>query len=91
MEGSIFSLNDLRRIGFHAYPTVVRARLWSDGVPSGVYTNFSHIVIIIELADRRQKYACDVPFGDDGTIVPMPVEQRIVNQNLGQQDIRFEF
>lgn len=92
MEGSLLFLNILRSLGFVAYPTVVRIRLREDGVPKGDYVTLTHIVIIIELATKdtqSDKYVCDVAFGGDGPLFPMPLKEGVVTQNLGTQEIRF--
>lgn len=94
MEGSLFFLNILRSIGFFAYPTIVRIRLREDGVPTGDYITITHIVLIVELgtADGQvEKYVTDAAFGGDGPTVPMPLQDGIVTQNLGTQQIRFAY
>lgn len=92
MEGSLFFLNVLRSIGFRAYPTIVRIRLREDGVPKGDYTPLNHTVIIVEISnggDQVEKYVCDVAFGGDGPLAPMPLKEGVVTPNLGTQEIRF--
>lgn len=94
MEGSLFFLNILRSLGFQAYPTVVRIRLREDGVPSGDYVTLTHIVNIIELPtedSHGEKYVCDVAFGGDGPLSPMPLREGVVVRNLGTQEIRFVY
>lgn len=94
MEGSLFFLNILRSLGFHAYPTVVRIRLREDGVPTGDYVTITHIVLIISLPIKdgsSEKYVCDAAFGGDGPLFPMPLKEGVVTQNLGTQEIRFAY
>lgn len=94
MEGSLFFLNILRSIGFHAYPTVVRIRLREDGVPSGDYVTITHTVLIVEIstADGQvEKYVSDAAFGGDGPTIPMPLQDGVVTPNLGTQQIRFAY
>lgn len=94
MEGSLFFLNILRSLGFQAYPTVVRIRLREDGVPKGDYITLTHVVLIIELptADGQgEKFVCDVAFGGDGPLSPMPLKEGVVTRNLGTQEIRFAY
>lgn len=94
MEGSLFFLNILRSLGYQAYPTVVRIRLREDGVPSGDYVTLTHIVIIIEVATgvgQGEKFVCDVAFGGDGPLSPMPLKEGVVTRNLGTQEIRFAY
>ncbi|CAN8105396.1 unnamed protein product [Discula destructiva] len=94
MEGSLFFMNILRSLGFQAYPTVVRIRLREDGIPSGDYITLTHIVIIIELPtedDRGEKFVCDVAFGGDGPLSPMPLKEEVTTRNLGTQEIRFAY
>jgi arylamine N-acetyltransferase len=97
MEVALFFLHILRSLGFDAYPTGVRIRLRKDGVPSGEYVGFVHIVIIVEFPNLLDtdgipdKYVCDVGFGGDGPTVPMPLRTGYVIQNLGTQEIRFAY
>ncbi|KAF3763313.1 hypothetical protein M406DRAFT_94316 [Cryphonectria parasitica EP155] len=92
MEGSLFFLEILRSIGFRAYPAMVRIRLRENGVPKGDYIGIVHLVIIIEVPTAHgetEKYVCDVAFGGDGPVVPMPFKEGVVTRNIGTQEIRF--
>ncbi|KZL64689.1 Arylamine N-acetyltransferase [Colletotrichum tofieldiae] len=87
MEVSIFFNHVLRALGFNAYMAGVRIRLRKDGIPSGDYIGWTHIVSIVTLPDDS-KYMVDVAFGGDGATKPMPMIHGHVVHNLGPQEVR---
>jgi len=87
MENSLFFMHMLRGLGFETYPVGVRIRLRQDGVPSGAYVGFVHIVNIVTLSDGS-RWTVDVGFGGDGATRPLPLVEGHVTRNLGTQDVR---
>jgi len=90
MEGSLFFYHVLRSLGFDVYPTGVRIRLREDGIPSGDYIGFVHIILIVTFADGS-RYATDVSFGGDGPTQPLPLIPDVATTNLGAQEVRYVF
>jgi arylamine N-acetyltransferase len=92
MENSIFFLHILRDLGFDVYPTGVRIRLRTDGVPSGDYFGLVHMILIITFPNG-ERYTSDVAFGGDGPTTPLPLlaeneASDHITRNLGTQDVR---
>ncbi|KAF2474950.1 arylamine N-acetyltransferase 4 [Lindgomyces ingoldianus] len=87
MENSILFNHILRGLGFEVYTAGVRVRLRENGVPSGTYIGWVHIVNIVTLPCGA-KYMLDVGFGGDGAINPVPLIPGHVVPNIGQQDVR---
>ncbi|KAG5758233.1 hypothetical protein H9Q72_013635 [Fusarium xylarioides] len=89
MEIAILYNHILRAIGFDAYTAGVRTRGRLEGVPTGDYPGWNHIVNIITFPDGS-KYHSDVAFGGDGATMPMPLVDGLVYKNLGTQQIRLK-
>ncbi|KAI7758480.1 hypothetical protein LZL87_006871 [Fusarium oxysporum] len=89
MEIAILYNHILRAIGFDAYTAGVRTRGRLEGVPTGDYPGWNHIVNIITFPDGS-KYHSDVAFGGDGATMPMPLIDDLVHENLGTQEIRLK-
>ncbi|PCD42573.1 hypothetical protein AU210_005100 [Fusarium oxysporum f. sp. radicis-cucumerinum] len=89
MEIAILYNHILRAIGFDAYTAGVRTRGRLEGVPTGDYPGWNHIVNIITFPDDS-KYHSDVAFGGDGATMPMPLIDDLVHENLGTQQIRLK-
>ncbi|KAK0755021.1 arylamine N-acetyltransferase 2 [Schizothecium vesticola] len=94
MEISLLFLHLLHALGFpSAYTVGVRIRPRSaDGVPSGQYTGFVHLVILLTLPgdDSGQRYVLDAGFGGDGPTQPMPLVEGLVHHNsVGTQEVRY--
>lgn len=90
MEASLFFLWMLQCYGFDVYPTGVRIRLRSNGVPQGDFKGLVHIVLIITFASG-EKYVSDVAFGGDGMTYPLPLVEGNVTTNLGTQENRYVY
>ncbi|KAL1617421.1 hypothetical protein SLS56_010999 [Neofusicoccum ribis] len=105
MEHSIFFNSVLRALGFQVYLTGARPRVRSDGVPVGEYLGWyvsnkqqrhyltrsrRHVVNIVTLPDGA-KWVTDVGFGGDGMRQPMPLLKHHITQNLGPQEVRFDY
>jgi arylamine N-acetyltransferase len=87
MEISILYNHILRSLGFTVYTAGVKIRRRENGLPSGAYVGWVHIVNIVTLSDGT-KWMVDVAFGGDGATKPMPLVENNVLQNLGTQEIR---
>ncbi|KAF1974415.1 cysteine proteinase [Bimuria novae-zelandiae CBS 107.79] len=96
MENSILFYHVLRGLGFDAFMAGVRMRLRENGVPSGDYIGWVHLVNIVTLT-TGEKYMLDVGFGGDAPTTPIPLipnqvttnilpqENRLVYDHIGQQ------
>lgn len=96
MENALFFLHMLHTIGFtSAYTVGVRIRLRdSNGVPSGPFTGFVHLVILLTLpsppSPSSPRYVLDCAFGGDGPTLPLPLITNLTHHNsIGTQEIRF--
>ncbi|KAK4188034.1 PaNAT1 arylamine N-acetyltransferase encoded by the PaNAT1 protein [Podospora australis] len=89
MELSLLFHHVLRALGFPVYLSGVRIRARVNGVPSGPYIGFVHLVNIVTLS-KGQRYALDIAFGGDGPTLPMPLIPGLVHHNsIGTQEIRY--
>jgi arylamine N-acetyltransferase len=84
---SIFFNHTLGGLGFPAYLAPVRIRLRVNGIPTGDYTGWRHLVNIVTLSDST-KFAIDIGCGGDGPTAPVPLVHDRLQKNLGTQDIR---
>jgi arylamine N-acetyltransferase len=92
MENAIFFLHVLRALGFDVYPTGVRIRLRTDGVPSGDYVGLVHTILVVTFPNG-ERWSSDVAFGGDGPTVPLPLldpeaAPTHITTNLGSQQVR---
>ncbi|KAK7702731.1 hypothetical protein SLS57_011230 [Botryosphaeria dothidea] len=90
MEQNLFFNSVLRSLGFQVYLTGARPRVRSDGIPVGEYLGWRHVVNIVTLADGT-KWVTDPGFGGDAMRKPMPLVKHHITQNLGPQEIRFDY
>ncbi|KAJ4293227.1 hypothetical protein N0V90_008509 [Kalmusia sp. IMI 367209] len=87
MENSILFNHVLRGFGFDAYTAGVRIRLRENGVPSGDYIGWVHLVNIVTLP-TGEKYMLDVGFGGDAPTTPIPLVHNHVTTNISPQENR---
>ena len=87
MENNIFYNHMLRALGFNAYLTGGRVRPRTDGIPGGAYMGWVHCVNIVKFPDGS-RYMTDVGYGGDGPIMPLPMVEGVVTQNIGTQELQ---
>ncbi|GME50599.1 arylamine n-acetyltransferase 2 [Neofusicoccum parvum] len=100
MENSIFFNYVLRTLGFDAYLVGAKARPRVNGIPTGDFTGWMHVVNIVTLPSESgsadsttpAKYMCDVGFGGDMPTVPVPLvtPSPVLHNSIGTQEIRLE-
>ncbi|KAK7218047.1 hypothetical protein V2G26_006050 [Clonostachys chloroleuca] len=87
MENSLLLLHMLRAIGFRVYPVGVRVSTRENGVPTGNYLGWVHIVNIVTLEDGS-RWTLDVGFGGDGATAPIELKDGATILNMGTQEAR---
>lgn len=90
MENSILFNHVLRSLGFDAYMAGVRIRLRQNGVPSGDYIGWVHLVNIVTLP-TGEKYMLDVGFGGDAPTTPIPLIHNHTTTNIFPQENRLVY
>ncbi|KAH7336102.1 arylamine N-acetyltransferase 1 [Rhexocercosporidium sp. MPI-PUGE-AT-0058] len=76
------------------YMAGAKGRARKDGIPSGEFLGWVHIVSIVTFTSpsgNEERYASDVAFGGDGPCFPLPLDsspEPPVFLNLGTQEVR---
>lgn len=96
MEQNIFLCHMLRGLGFRVYTVGARVKKRVNGVPTGDYMGFTHMVNIITFPSSdpskdKKRYMVDAGFGGDGPTKPLELlDPGVVTRNIGTQQMQLK-
>lgn len=90
MEQNMFLNHMLRGLGFLVHSVGSRVRRRVNGIPTGDYAGWSHVVNIVTFEDGV-RYMVDVGFGGDGPTKPLRLIDGEITRNLGTQEMHLMY